>query len=113
MAGIIFKACLIYGPAAIAEIFGCYCFWLVFREGRSVLWLFPALGSLVCFAFLLTFSPSDQAGRAFAIYGGIYILSSLFWMGVVEGNKPDIWDVTGAAFCLAGAALILLAPRSS
>ncbi|HEX3447198.1 MAG TPA: hypothetical protein VHS97_03040 [Isosphaeraceae bacterium] len=52
------------------------------------------------------------AGRAYAAYGGVYILSSLAWLWVVEGTRPDRWDVIGAAVCLIGAAVILYGPRS-
>ena len=74
-------------------------------------WLIPGVASLVVFALLLTLIPAEAAGRAFAAYGGVYILSSLAWMGLVEGVRPDRFDVLGAAVCLAGAAIILLAPR--
>ncbi|MDF7673836.1 YnfA family protein [Acetobacteraceae bacterium ESL0709] len=111
VAGFIRTVC-VYVAAAMAEIFGCYAFWLFFKEGRSCLWLLPGCVSLACFAWVLTFSPSDQAGRAFAIYGGIYIVSSLCWMWSVEGNRPDLWDMVGAVFCLMGAGIILLVPRS-
>lgn len=66
--------------------------------------------SLALFAWLLTLSPADQAGRAYAIYGGVYIASSLLWLWIVEDQRPDQWDVIGAVVCLAGAAIILWAP---
>jgi small multidrug resistance family-3 protein len=103
---------LVYGAAALAEIGGCFAFWAWLRSGASVLWLIPGVASLVVFALLLTLIPAEAAGRAFAAYGGVYILSSLAWMGLVEGVRPDRFDVFGAAVCLAGAAIILLAPRA-
>jgi len=54
---------------------------------------------------------SDAAGRAYAAYGGVYISASLAWLWAVEGLRPDRWDVTGAAICLLGASVILMAPR--
>lgn len=63
------------------------------------------------FAWLLTFSPADQAGRAFAAYGGVYIAASLGWLWMVEGQRSDRWDLTGAVIVLLGAALILWGPR--
>lgn len=98
--------------AALAEIGGCFAFWIWAREGRSVLWLLPGLASLVAFALLLTRIDSASAGRAFASYGGIYIVASLLWRWVVEGARPDRWDLTGGAICLLGSAVILLTPRS-
>jgi small multidrug resistance family-3 protein len=54
---------------------------------------------------------ADHAGRAFAAYGGVYIAASLVWLWLVEGTRPDRWDLIGAAICLIGAAVILLGPR--
>lgn len=106
-------ALAIYAAAALAEIAGCFAFWLWLREGRSVLWLLPGMALLAAFAWLLTLSPADQAGRAFAIYGGVYIAASVVWLWLVEGHRPDRWDVTGAVIVLLGAALILWGPRGS
>lgn len=106
-------AILTYFAAAVAEIAGCFAFWAWYRLGHSPLWLVPGMLSLAVFAWLLALSPGDQAGRAFAIYGGIYIVSSLLWLWVVEGHRPDQWDIVGAAICLVGAAIILWAPRGA
>lgn len=76
-----------------------------------MLWLLPGLASLVAFAWLLTLSPADHAGRAYAAYGGVYIAASLGWLWLAEGFRPDRWDLIGAALGPAGAAIILWAPR--
>ncbi|WP_036287461.1 YnfA family protein [Methylosinus sp. PW1] len=102
---------LAYIGAAFAEIGGCYAFWAWARLGRSPLWLAPGALSLFAFAFLLTRVETDAAGRAYAAYGGVYIAASLLWLWAVEGVRPDHWDMAGAAICLAGAGLILFAPR--
>lgn len=104
---------LIYALAATAEIAGCFAFWAVLRLDRSPWWLVPGVASLVVFAWLLTRVDAAAAGRAFAAYGGVYIVASLVWMWVVEGVRPDRWDAVGAVLCLAGAAVILLAPRGA
>jgi small multidrug resistance family-3 protein len=103
----------IYALAALAEIGGCFAFWSWLKLGRSVWWLVPGVVSLVAFAWLLTLVETEAAGRAYAAYGGIYILASLGWLWAVEGLRPDRWDVVGAAVCLVGAAIILLAPRGA
>lgn len=100
-----------YFAAALAEIAGCFAFWAWFRLGHSTLWLVPGMASLAAFAWLLALSPADQAGRAYAVYGGIYIVSSLLWLWGVEGHRPDRWDGLGAVLCLVGAGVILWAPR--
>ncbi|WP_082684631.1 YnfA family protein [Aureimonas ureilytica] len=104
-------ALLIYAGAALAEIAGCFAFWAVLRSGRSALWLAPGLACLVLFALLLTRVDAAFAGRAYAAYGGVYILASLGWLWAAEGVRPDRFDLLGAVLCLAGACVILLAPR--
>lgn len=103
---------LVYILAAFFEIAGCFMFWSWLRHGRPTWLLIPGLFSLALFAWLLTFVDSAAAGRAYAAYGGVYIVASLMWLLVVEGVKPDRWDLIGATVCLAGALIILLGPRS-
>ncbi|MEE4454780.1 YnfA family protein [Novosphingobium resinovorum] len=105
------QTALVYVLAALAEIGGCFAFWAWLRMGRAVWWLVPGCVSLVLFAWLLTLVDTSQAGRAYAAYGGIYITSALAWLWLVEGVRPDRWDLLGAALCLLGAAVILLAPH--
>jgi small multidrug resistance family-3 protein len=51
------------------------------------------------------------AGRAFAAYCGVYIYAFLLWLWVIEGQRPDKWDILGAAICIVGTAIILLGSR--
>ena len=102
----------VYAAAALAEIAGCFAFWAWLRAGRSAWWALPGTASLIAFALLLTRAPADAAGRAFAAYGGVYIAASLGWLWAVEGQRPDRWDLSGAALCLLGAAIVLLGPRA-
>ncbi|MGF7006069.1 YnfA family protein [Aminobacter sp. BE322] len=103
----------IYAAAALAEIAGCFSFWAWWRLDKSPLWLVPGLAALVAFAWLLALVESDAAGRAYAAYGGIYIVASLGWLWIAEGVRPDRWDLAGAAICVFGASVILLAPRAA
>ncbi|SFD09912.1 small multidrug resistance family-3 protein [Bosea sp. CRIB-10] len=101
----------IYAGAALAEIAGCFAFWAWLKLDRPVWWLVPGMVALAAFAWLLTLVESPAAGRAFAAYGGVYIVASLTWMALVEKIPPDRYDLAGAALCLAGAAFIIAAPR--
>jgi small multidrug resistance family-3 protein len=67
---------------------------------KSPLWVIPGIGSLIVFALALTRVDAAAAGRVYAAYGGVYILSSLLWLWWVEGVRPDRWDVLGATICL-------------
>ena len=102
-----------YGGAAVAEIAGCFAFWAWLREGQSIWWLVPGMASLALFAYLLTLVDSAAAGRAYAAYGGIYIASALAWLWLIEGVRPDRFDLLGALICLLGAAVIIGGPRSA
>ena len=101
-----------YSLAAFGEIAGCFAFWAWLRLGRSWLWTLPGLISLVIFALALTRIDAAAAGRAYAAYGGVYVVSSLLWLWIVEKATPDHWDIIGASVCLAGAAIILFGARA-
>lgn len=102
-----------YAGAALAEIAGCFAFWAWLRLGQSAWWVLPGLASLALFAWLLTLVDSGAAGRTYAAYGGIYIGASLGWLWLVEGVRPDRWDLIGAAVCLTGALIIIAMPRTA
>jgi small multidrug resistance family-3 protein len=97
--------------AALGEISGCYAFWAWLKLGKSQLWAIPGVIALIAFAVALTRVNAANAGRVYAAYGGIYILSSLFWLWLAEGVKPDRWDVLGVILSLAGTGVILLSPH--
>jgi small multidrug resistance family-3 protein len=101
----------IYVTAALAEIAGCFSVWAVLRLSAPGWWLVPGFACLAAFAYLLTLIDAEAAGRAFAAYGGVYIVMSLLWLRAVEGFAPDRWDVIGASLSLAGAAVIIFGPR--
>jgi small multidrug resistance family-3 protein len=107
------KTGFIYLAAALAEIAGCFTFWMWLRQGKSIWWAAPGIVSLATFAFLLTLVPASAAGRAYAAYGGVYIAASLAWLWSVEKAAPDKWDLSGAAICLVGATIILFGPRAA
>ena len=99
--------------AAVFEIAGCFSFWAWLRQERSVLWIIPGVLSLLVFALILTRAEPEQAGRAYAAYGGVYVVTAMTWLWIAENARPDKWDLMGAALCLAGTSVILLAPRGS
>lgn len=106
------RSLLYFGLASFFEIAGCFAFWSVVRLGKSTLWLAVGMGSLVLFAWLLTRVDASAAGRAYATYGGVYIVASLLWLWVVESRLPDRWDVGGGLLCLLGAGIIFFGPRT-
>lgn len=97
--------------AAILEIGGCYTFWMWLRLEKSIFWLCPGIIMLTLFALVLTRIDAQFAGRAYAAYGGIYIISSLAWLVVIEQTRPLLTDYIGVVLCLVGAIVILSGPR--
>ena len=90
-------AFLVYAGAALAEIAGCFSFWAWLRMGKSPLWLVPGMGALALFAYLLTLTPSEAAGRACAAYGGVYIVASILWLWIAEGVGINSCDLPASA----------------
>jgi small multidrug resistance family-3 protein len=84
---------------------------MVLRLDKPLWWLLPGMASLAAFAWCLTLVDTALAGRAFAAYGGVYIIASLGWLWIVERTPPDRWDLAGATLCLAGALVIVAGPR--
>lgn len=103
----------VYFGAALAEIAGCFAFWAWLRMDKSIWWIAPGMVALALFAYLLTLFEAEHAGRTYAAYGGVDIVSAIAWLWLVEGAKPDKWDLIGAAVCLGGAAIILFGPRAA
>ena len=100
----------LFVATAVAEIVGCYLPYLWLRKQQSVLLIVPAALSLSLFVWLLTLHPTS-AGRTYAAYGGVYVATALVWLWLVEGQRPDRWDLIGGAVALAGMAIIALTPR--
>lgn len=98
----------IYFLAAFFEILGCYSFWMVFKLQKPSLWLAIGVISLIMFAYLLTKVNLEFAGRAYAVYGGIYIVSSLLWLFFVEKQSFNKFDIMGSLVIFIGISVILL-----
>jgi small multidrug resistance family-3 protein len=50
--------------------------------------------------------------RESAAHGGVYVMSALLWLWLIEGERPNRWDVVGVRVCLLGTAIIVVAPRT-
>ncbi|BCG70659.1 UPF0060 membrane protein [Mesorhizobium sp. 113-1-2] len=110
---ILLSSFLTFAAAALAEIAGCFAFWVWLRQGKSILWLAPGVASLVLFAYLLTFIPSDYAwSRLRGLWRHLHRgVAALAVAG--RGHRPDTWDLMGGAIALLAVAIILFAPRST
>jgi small multidrug resistance family-3 protein len=106
----ILKTFALFAVTALAEILGCYLPYLWLKRDGSPWLLIPALLSLMVFAGLLTLHPT-AAGRVYAAYGGVYIGIAILWLWLVEGIRPTVWDIIGAAVAATGMMIIMLGPR--
>ena len=83
------------------------------REQRGLLLAGLGVACLGLYGLLVTLQPDPAFGRVLAAYGGVFVAGSLAWGVVVDGFRPDRFDLAGAAVCLAGVALIMYAPRGA
>jgi small multidrug resistance family-3 protein len=98
--------------AALAEIGGAWLVWQGVREHRGLLWVLGGVLALGAYGFVATLQPDPNFGRLLAAYGGIFVAGSLAWGVVLDGFRPDRFDLVGAGICLVGVAVIMYAPRA-
>lgn len=106
------RSILLFGLAAIAEIGGAWLIWQGVREHKGIAFMAAGVVGLGAYGFVATLQPDANFGRILAAYGGIFVAGSLLWGMVVDGFKPDRWDIWGATICLVGVAIIMYAPRA-
>lgn len=106
------RATALFAVTALAEIVGCYLFYLVIRKDKSALLLLAGTLCLALFAWLLTFHPTG-AGRTYAAYGGVYVAAAMAWLWMVEGTRPSVWDAVGSIVAITGMAIIVAGHRGS
>ena len=106
------RSILLFVLAALAEIGGAWLVWQGVRENKGLAFVAAGIVALGAYGFVATLQPDANFGRILAAYGGIFVAGSLLWGMVVDGFKPDRWDLWGAAICLVGVAVIMYAPRA-
>jgi small multidrug resistance family-3 protein len=107
----IIRSLVLFALAAVFEIGGAWLVWQGWREHRGLAWIVAGILALGAYGFVATFQPDAHFGRILAAYGGVFVAGSLVWGIVMDGFRPDRWDVIGAAICLLGVAVIMYAPR--
>lgn len=105
------RSILLFALAAVAEIGGAWLIWQGVREDRGLVWVGAGIAALGAYGFVATLQDDAEFGRILAAYGGIFVAGSLAWGMVVDGYRPDRFDVLGAAVCLLGVGVIMYAPR--
>jgi small multidrug resistance family-3 protein len=103
------RSVALFMVAALLEIGGAWLVWQAVGEGRA--WWLAALGvvALGLYGFVASFQPDAQFGRVLAAHRGVFVAGSLVWGVLLEGYRPDRFDIVGAVICLAGVDVIMYA----
>ena len=105
------RAIFLFVLAGLFEIGGGYLVWQWLREGRGVVLGVMGAVILMLYGVVPTLQIELAFGRVYAAYGGFFIALALGWGIVIDGWRPDRWDMLGTGIALAGVSIIMWAPR--
>jgi small multidrug resistance family-3 protein len=97
--------------AGLCEIGGGYLVWGWVREHRPVAWALIGALVLAAYGVVAALQPISEFGRVYAAYGGVFIGLALAWGVLVDGFRPDRWDLLGASICVMGVLVMVGPPR--
>lgn len=105
------QSILLFILAGFCELGGGYLVWLSLREGKSI-WL-AVFGVVILglYGAVPTLQPTHFS-RAYAAYGGVFIVLSILWGLVIDRVRPDKFDLFGAWIILMGVLVMMYAPRN-
>jgi len=103
------RSILLFVLAALFEIGGAWLVWQGVREQRGWLWVGAGMIALGIYGLVATLQPDADFGRILAAYGGVFVAGSLLWAVVMDGFRPDRYDIIGALICLCGVGVIMYA----
>jgi small multidrug resistance family-3 protein len=101
---------ILFMVAGLCEIGGGWLMWQWLREGQRFFWGIVGALVLVLYGVIPTFQPS-HFGRVYAVYGGFFIVLSLIWAWMVDGDAPDRFDLLGGSISLFGVLVMMYWPR--
>ncbi|MEE9249279.1 MAG: YnfA family protein [Dehalococcoidia bacterium] len=107
---LIAKSAALFLVAGLAEIGGGYLIWIWLRRSEPL--LLGILGGMILFLYgmIPTFQPA-HFGRVYAAYGGVFVVLSLLWGWLIDGHRPDLYEVVGGLIVVAGVGVIFYWPR--
>jgi small multidrug resistance family-3 protein len=105
----ILQTVVVFILAGLCEIGGGYLVWQWLRDGKS--WWVGAVGGIVLMLYgVVATLQTENFGRVYAAYGGIFIMMAILWGWKVDGVVPDKYDIVGGVVALLG--IIMFAPRN-
>ncbi len=104
------KSLFFFVLAGLCEIGGGYLIWLWIREEKSIWFGLSGAIVLVVYGVIPTFQLANF-GRAYAAYGGVFIVLSILWGWQVDKIAPDKFDLIGGLIALIGVIIIMYWPR--
>ena len=107
---LIAKSAVLFILAGLAEIGGGYLVWIWLRRSEPL--LLGILGGMILFLYAMipTFQPSHFGG-VYAAYGGVFVVRSLLWGWLIDGKRPDLYDLIGGLVVVAGVGILFYWPR--
>jgi small multidrug resistance family-3 protein len=102
---------LLFVVAGLCEIGGGYLVWGWVRDQKPLAWALLGALILVAYGVVAALQPISEFGRVYAAYGGVFIALALLWGVLVDGFRPDRWDLLGASICVAGVLVMVGPPR--
>jgi len=106
------KILLIMILSGILEVGGGYGVWVWIKD-RSPLGVgILGMAGLALYGVVAALEPLPF-GRAYAAYGGVFVVISLLFAMKVDGFRPDRWDLVGAGVIGMGVLVLLYGPGRS
>ena len=97
--------------AGLFEIGGGYLVWLWLREDFS--WMLGAVGGFVLFLYgIVPTFQKTHFHRVYAAYGGVFIVMAVLWGWLIDGVRPDNYDIIGAIIAVIGVLIIFYYPST-
>lgn len=97
--------------AGLCAIGGGYLVWGWMREHKPLTWALLGAAILATYGVVAALQPISEVGRVYAACGGMFIALSLAWGTIVDGFRPDRYDLLGTLMCVAGVVVMVAPPR--
>jgi small multidrug resistance family-3 protein len=108
----LFRSIAFFILAGLCEIGGGYLVWQWLRDGKRF-WMGLVGGLILALYGVVATLQTENFGRVYATYGGVFVVMSLLWGWKIDHVAPDRYDLLGAAIVLAGVMVMFYSPRNS